>query len=715
MMVSKSKGTHMIDERDALMNPASPSAAQSSRSNTISWMLRVGTLVGLAIVIGRVIQLQIAPGDQLEGFIAQRTTSQTLKSTRGDLLDRRGRVLATSRIGYRVVVDPVGLNSAMKQDPTAMDRVIVNLSQVLDLPVDQIAQQIIVKMVRNEEIRVAQNNASSTNLSVPTAMGVASVSIGTDPEPVAQAPRLSRYLAFDEVLDQAKTQRVRDMLKAGKLPAVTIEHTQVRVQTGEALVGSIVGKVGFAPEATERTGVLGAEKLFDERLRGVDGSLSYVRDAKGQPLWVQRGAWVDSNKGKDVRLSIDLELQRMVREQLEWGVEQADAAGGRAIVLNPHTGEILAMTDVLREIPNLAQVPWWDPKSGAPKPRMPEVEDQPRYKVIQDDPNRAIEQTLAHNRCLQDVYEPGSTFKPFAWTLAKTKGLLPDNEVLDIKQKSVRTEYNRLITDVYTYSDLDNWDAVIKYSSNIGMWMATTRLSHDELRSMVKSLGFGAPTGIGLAGESSGIVTTRQNWTKYTQTSVGMGYEVAVTPIQMVRAFSVFARKDDLAGTLPEIRLTATGDINKPGMLGDEILVERVFSAQAAHRTIAPMRDVAERMDKNSAKQYPDEPAPKYSMFGKSGTSQIAMVSPPGLVRPSGTRGYYEKQHYSSFIVAAPANDPQIVVLVVIDDIGPDRVAKRHHYGSWVAGPVVRRVVERALPYLGVPSDIEVGTVAASE
>ena len=671
----------MLNERDALMEPAPTHGESDPRSTLISWILRVGVLLGLAIVLGRVVQLQIAPSDELSGFVAARTTSQTLNSVRGDLLDRRGRVLATSSVGYRVIIDPVSLHDAMKRDPSAIDRIIVSLDGVIDLPIDQIASRLISKMVRNDEIRSARSS---------------------DGEMAGK--KLSRYLPMGSVLDQEKTQQVRDL----KLPSVTLEHTPVRVQTGEPLVGSIVGKFGFEDGNSERTGVLGAEKLFNNRLIGEDGSKTYVRDAKGQPLWVQRGAWVDSAQGSDVRLSIDLELQRLVHEQLVWGVEQADAAGGRAIVLDPHSGEILAMTDVLREVPGLTEMQWWDPESGEPRPSMPAVEDQPRYKVLRDDPNRELEPALAYNRCLQDVYEPGSTFKPFAWTIAKSKGLLPDDEVLDIKQISIRNEYGRVITDVYTYADLDNWDAVIRYSSNIGMSMATERLSHSELRDMVVGLGFGEITGIGLAGESTGIVRSKKDWDKYTQTSVGMGYAVAVTPIQMVRGFSVFARSGELSGTLPEVRLTAAGDRTKPGMTGDEIIIERVFSAAAAQRTRVPMREVADRMDRSMARQYPDEPEPKYSMFGKSGTTQIAIVPPKGLRIPKVKKAYYEKQHHSSFIVAAPAEDPQIVVLVVIDDTGPERVRQRHHYGSWVAGPVVRRIVERALPYIGVEADLGV-------
>ncbi|MFG0244710.1 MAG: peptidoglycan D,D-transpeptidase FtsI family protein [Phycisphaerales bacterium JB052] len=668
----------MSTERDALMSAMPRPAAIDPRGTLIALMLRFGVILALAIVIGRVVQLQVAPGEQLSSFVESRASTQSLGATRGDLLDRRGRTLATTRMGYQLIVDPEGLRKAMERDPTLFDRVVVELGTVLATTPDEFAPRMIQAIVRNEQAST-QENAT-----------------------------VSRYLKIGEVLNQEQAKKLRELKADGKLPAITIEHEPVREQTSAHLLGPIVGKVAFAPKATEKSGVLGAEKLFDDRLRGQDGSLTYVRDANGRPLWIERGAWIDANKGKDVRLSIDLEIQRIVREHLIWGMEQADAAGGRAIVINPHTGEILAMTDHLREIPDLAPVPWWDPESDTPRTRMPPLDEQPRYKVLRDDPNRAIEPSLAHNRVLEDVYEPGSTFKPFAWTLAKTRGLLPDDEVLDIKQKAIFTDYGRRVEDVYTHDDLDNWDAVIRYSSNIGMYYATSRLSFEDLRGMVKALGFGSPTGIGLGGEASGIVTSAKNWSNYTQTSIGMGYEISVTPIQMARAFSVFARHGDLAGTLPEIRLTAAGDDDRRGMLGDETIVKRVFSAEAAQRTTKPMRIVAQNMDKVMRRQYPDLPEPRYSMFGKSGTSLIAMVPPePGLLPPAGGRAYFEKQHHSSFIVAAPADDPQIVVLVVLDDIGPERVRERRHYGSWVAGPVVRRIVEDTLPYLNVVPDIE--------
>lgn len=679
----------MSSDRDALMLSPSSTIQVDPRGLQIAWVVRVGIVIALVVVIARVIQLQIAPSPQLRDFVQSRTSTSTLGATRGDLLDRRGRTLATTRMGYRVVVDPEGLRLAMKRDPNLLDKQIVTLSGVLTTSPNEFAPEIIRKLVRNEEI--AESGQSSSGARVT-----------------------ARYLRIGEVLNQEQAKKLRELKAEGKLPAITLEHEPIREQSSADLLGPIVGKLAFAADATERSGVMGAEKLFDAMLKGEDGSATYVRDAKGRPLWIERGAWVDADKGRDVRLSIDIEIQRIVHEHLLWGMEQADAAGGRAIVIQPHTGEVLAMTDHLRDIPDLVDVPWWDPESGVERPRMPAKEDQPRYRVFKKELLKQTEPALRHNRILEDVYEPGSTFKPFAWTLAKSNGLLPDDEILPIKGKGIRTRYNRYLEDVYTYDDLNNWDAVLRYSSNVGMYMATDRLSHDQLHGMVRSLGFGSPTGIGLGGEAAGIVTPLARWGDYTQTSVGMGYEVSVTPIQMARAFSVFAREGELAGTLPEIRLAAVGDERKRGMQDSPAIVQRVFKPEAAQRAIKPMTTVVERMDTNMRRQYPELPEPRYTMFGKSGTSLIAMVPPePGLLAPKAKLAYFEKQHHSSFIVAAPADDPQIVVLVVLDDIGPERVNRKAHFGSWVAGPVVRRIVEDTLPYLNVPSDTDQSPIAS--
>ncbi|MFK7883429.1 MAG: peptidoglycan D,D-transpeptidase FtsI family protein [Phycisphaerales bacterium] len=659
--------------------------------------VRVFGLLMLAAVIGRVVQLQAYPDNDLRAAIQARTTGSSIDSVRGDLLDRRGRLLATTRVGWRVVVDPVAVQPYT-------DRVIVTLAKQLEVSPTEIGLPVMRATSRNALRIQERGELIETPEPGGWLAGIGLVQKRAEPD---ANKGLIRYVTVSDVITRDEADAVRSLRitnkngKAIPLPGVVVERRAVRELVGGDTVAPLMGKVGYKDWSDEREGKLGAERLFQDRLEGEDGKLRYVRDAKGRPLWVERGAWSEANAGTDVRLSIDSAIQQAVARELERGVIDADASGGRAIVFEPNTGEVLAMVDLIRDMPALIEVPWWDPASEEDRAKF---DESVRYRVLQNDPGRGIEPALARNRCLEDIYEPGSTFKPFSWALAHEKGMLNPDDVLRPEAKSIRTWYNRSITDV-AYKDAMTWDDVLRFSSNIGMYHITEKLGHEELRAQLLHLGFGSRTGLGLPGEASGLVTSERNWNKYTHTSVGMGYEVGVTPVQMVRGFSVFARRGDLAGTLPGVRLTADGlDQDRPGIVGEELFVERVYQPASAVAVREPLRAVVEKMDELRLRTHPDDVPARYSMFGKSGTAYIACSPPAGMERPAGAGGYF-RQYNSSFIVAAPAENPEIVVLVVIDDPGPDAISKRRHYGSWVAGPVVRRVVEWALPYMGVPVD----------
>lgn len=668
-------------------------------ADRVALWIRAVCLLALFAVAARVIQLQAYPGGDLRAAINARTSGSTIDPVRGDLLDRRGRVLSTSLVGWRVIVDPVAAG-----DHT--DRVIVALSTQLGARGDDIGGKIMRAAIANSRRTVA--NAESDESQTHTADTSAGIrawlaDIGLVRPRVDSAANkgLIRYVPVSGMI----TQDEADAVRALRLRGVFVERRSVRDIVGGESVASLLGKVGYRDFSTERIGLMGAEKLFQERLEGEPGALRYKRDARGRPLWVERGDWKDATPGRDVRISIDAEIQRIVTDELRQGMDEADAAGGRALVLDPHTGEILAMVDLFRAIPTLVDIPWHDPASGKPRQPMP---TGVRFRVLREDPLRQVEPALARNRCVEDIYEPGSTFKPFVWAAGYQLGRLKPGEVIRSETRSIRTWYGRNIEDVTFRNEL-TWDDVLRVSSNIGMYNITERLTHDELRQFVVRLGFGQRTNIGLPGETAGMVTSRRNWTKYTQTSVGMGYEVGSTMLQLVRAFSVFARRGDDAGTLPGVRLTAAGpqDDHRPGVIGEEVFVERVFSAEAAIAVREPLKIVVENMDRIRLRKHPSDVPVRYTMFGKSGTAYIACTPPPGMQRPFGAGGYIKTQYTSSFLVAAPAENPEIVILVVIDDPGPALVPKRQHFGSHVAGPVVRRIAERVLPYLGVPAPSE--------
>jgi cell division protein FtsI (penicillin-binding protein 3) len=320
--------------------------------------------------------------------------------------------------------------------------------------------------------------------------------------------------------------------------------------------------------------------------------------------------------------------------------------------------------------------------------------------TLAPDPARDVHVSLGRNRCIEDVYEPGSTFKSFVWSAITAMGAADPGEIIDTEGGRWRTSYGRAIEDESRQNQL-SWHDVLVHSSNIGMIKSAERIGFAQLREIVVRFGFGSKTGLGLPGETSGLVTPARQWSKHTQTSIAMGYEVGVTPVQMVRAFSAFARSGELAGTIPELRLTAVDTREMATNVATRVLpTDVVMVARDA------MGDVAHNMETRWAKP-PKGQAWRYDLFGKSGTTKIAAVAPPEKRRPRWLGGYFERQYHSSFIAAGPIEAPRIVVLVVIDDPGPERVRTRSYYGSAVAGPVVRRVMERSLSYLGITPTVD--------
>ncbi|XHC24299.1 penicillin-binding protein 2 [Phycisphaerales bacterium ac7] len=483
-----------------------------------------------------------------------------------------------------------------------------------------------------------------------------------------------RYVSVGLTLDDAQLAQARDL----DIRGVALERRSVRESSAGELVAKLIGDVGV-----DHNGLLGAELRFDDDLEPASGYMDYIRDAQGRPMWVEAGGYAMPQRGSDVRLSIDLAIQKIAIEELERGMEDADSAGGRVVVADPMTGEVLAMADLTRDVRGL--VPFdGELATKIKRGEAPAV----RFVTLPEDPGKEIHPALSRNRCVEDVYEPGSTFKSFMWAEVLQREKVRPDEMFNTHNGLYKLPYGRRTLNDVTKRAEQTWLQVLINSSNIGMAQGTARMSFREMREAVLRFGFGSKTDIGLPGESAGIVTNQRNWSDYTQTSVAMGHEVAVTPVQMVRAFSVFARDGELAGTLPVLTLRATDDRSPALSLRRQVI--DAWIAQLARET---MVDVFDNMVRMMKRNFPDDAEPAFVMFGKSGTAEIP--------RPDG-RGYFEGQYNSSFILGAPVERPRVVVLVVIDDPGPEMRRQRRHYGSQCAGPVAARVAERVLRYMGV-------------
>jgi len=563
-----------------------PITKQARRCEAWATVLLGGLVLVLLLIPLRVGQLQLHPDTQLAAAAGRTQSTAQAMAHRGDVLDRRGRVLATSTVGWRVFADPVTTT-----DPGLIG---AHLGTVLDLDPADIDRRLSGKLNR-------------------------------------------RFVPLTEALSEAQIAPLRKHPMRG----IGLEPRPIRHYPNGVDAGSLIGLVGF-----EHTGLAGVEHTMQQQLEGRPGRITAVRDTRRRTLWVSPDAVVPAMDGADVRLSIDLAVQTMAEQRLRRAVKELGAAGGRAVVLDPHTGELLAVVDVLRATDNDTPLP-------GPNPR------------------------LARSRCGTDPYEPGSTFKPFVWAVALELGVVTEREVLPTPSNGPhRTSKGRRIRDAH-YRGPSTFRQVLVKSLNSGMAIIAERLRHAQLRTAVLALGFGQPTGCGLPGETGGIVTKAEVWSHYSQTSVAMGHEVSVTTLQMVRAFAAFARD----GTLPDLTLLARTK-------GAPLVQQRVFQPATVLAARDAMREV---MTQGTGRRVQSA---LYSMFGKSGTAQLPIAE---------GGGYHEDRYVSSFIAAAPHENPRLIVLCVIDD--PDR-SKGVWYGSSTAGPVVRDLLDSTLQYLGVSPDL---------
>ena len=586
-----------------------------------------------------------------------------------------------SRAGFRVFIDPTRF-------PDPPDEAIYKVAEAMGVGPEVVGERVIERLAANDA-RVAAHGPVEQEPERDPIEELRALVTGKKREqavePAREGPKLIRYAPIDVVIDRDRAELVQSLRIAG----VYVEERAVREYPAGAIASGVVGKVGV-----EHEGLLGAEYALDRRLVAESRQIEYARDAWGRALWMGAGRWEGQDKGEPVRLSVDLEIQRIATEELGRQLEDKDAAGGRCVVMDPRTGELLAMVDLIREIEDAVEFPW-DDKEAVERVKWPPAE-RVRYRALTADPGREIHPALGRNRNVEDVYEPGSTFKPFVWAAVTERGRARPEEKFDTEGGHWRTSYGRYVEDVTKRTEM-TWGEVLVHSSNIGMVKGSERLTPEELHGAILRYGFGRRTGVALPGEAVGLVTSLKDWSKYTHTSVSFGYEVAVTPVQMTRAFSAFCREGELAGTLPPVRLESVEE-------GEQKLdvVERVTDGWVALTARHLMGDVALKMEALMARS--GESGWRYRMFGKSGTANIALGgAPEGKRLPRGSRGYLEHQYRSSFVAGGPIESPRLVVLVVVDDPGPEFVRRREHYGSWIAGPAVRRIMERSLSYLGEP------------
>ncbi len=561
--------------------------ARAPEPNAKWLQLRVKLLCGfflvlLGVAFGRAVQLQVYEQDKLRGLAQDQYVRQIeIPARRGDIFDRRGTPLAQS-----VEVDSIWVDPSMLPDVRKAARA---LAKPLKLDVEEL-----------------------------------------------QA-RLLRARRFAWVKRQATSREV-EAVKALGLPGLGFTKEPKRYYPQRELAAHVVGMVG-----TDGHGLEGLERAFEDELSGQNSRLSGFRDAKGRKLLVSGAPDALERQGASVTLTLDRHLQYVSEKALARAVEESRAIAGMAVVLDPKTGEILAIANHPRFNPNT-------PESEA--------------------------RASIRNRAALDTFEPGSTMKSFVVAAALDSGVLKPDDIF-FCENGAWAVGRHTIHDTHEYGWL-NAQRVLQVSSNICSAKIGQVLGRERLMQAYRAFGFGERSGLALPGEGKGSIPFPKAEVALATQSFGQG--MTATAVQMAAAWGALANDGVLMRPYLVSKVVDPDGVvlleNRPTE------VRQVVSAQTARKVVNMLESVVTK----------EGTAPKaamedYRVAGKTGTAQKADPV---------ARGYSDKR-LASFVGVVPAENPRAVILVVVDE------PKTDVYGGIVAAPAFKEIATAAMAHLAVP------------
>jgi cell division protein FtsI (penicillin-binding protein 3) len=553
------------------------------------WLrVRIATLLSLFLVlfialITRAYQIQVLNGQSLKARAdRQHTATLRVESERGIIFDRNGEKLAVSVLSDSVCADPSKIEDTKG---TA-----AKLATILNV----------------DGKTLLKNMSGAKNFCW-----------------------LARRITPDQTV----------LVEKLDLDGIFIIKEPKRFYPNGELAGHLIGFVGM-----DANGLEGLEFRFDENLKGQPEQLKWTRDAKGKRLYPRIDSAVAKQKGSvNLILTIDSRIQYLVESQLKAAVQSKGAKGGMAVVMDPKTGEILALANEKSFDPNNIS------KIGA---------------------------AGGKNRVITDCFDPGSTFKPFLAAAALEEGVYKETDQIFCENGNyavadrVFREAQRKKHGYLSFAD------VIKYSSNIGSVKISERLGKEKFHDYIMRFGFGQKSGIDLPGETAGLLRPVRNWTRVDTSTVAFGQGVSVTAIQLISALSAIANQ----GVLMKPYIVR-GLVDKQGQVikkYDPTPVRQVISPQTARRMVTLMTRVVSDPDgtgKNARIQ-------NVNVAGKTGTSQKFDFA---------RRAYSSERVRTSFMGFFPAENPQVAILVVLDE------PQRDKWGGVASAPVFKNIADQIL------------------
>jgi cell division protein FtsI (penicillin-binding protein 3) len=542
-------------------------------------------LIFFAVAL-RAFQLQIIQGEKLKQLgERQHLKEWIVLPKRGTILDRSGEPLALSLEGQSVYARPHRI-----KEPQAVGR---SLAQALTMDATEIIQ------------------------------------------------KLSSDKPFVWIKRQV-TPKEAERIQALNIDAVGLYYEPNRYYPQGQLAGQAIGFVG-----RDSQGLEGVEMHYDGYLRGESGSSLVERDALGRRVLVQGVEELQIPPGSDLQLTLDPSIQHLAERELEASVTKYRAKAGIAVVVEPFSGEILA----------LANYPLFNPNSFS---------------------RQSSEQR--RNRAVTDSFEPGSTFKTILAAAALEEGVVGKEDLFYCEYGKYPFA-GRVIHDTHEYGWLP-FAKIIQYSSNIGVTKVAEKLGKDRYYKTIEKFGFGQSTGVDLPGEAAGSVRPAAKWAAIDLATHAYGQGISVTPIQLVMAYGAVANGGFLMR--PFLVRRAVGPDGRVLWENQPHVVRRVISETTARTLTSILKGVVDEGGTGVMASVEG-----FEVAGKTGTAQ----------KPDPARGGYSKKRVASFIGFVPADDPRLVMLVIVDE--PETSV----YGGTVAAPAFRNIAAVSLQRLVVAPD----------
>ena len=458
-----------------------------------------------------------------------------------------------------------------------------------------------------------------------------------------------RYIVIKREVPAAQANALREKLRAGNVRGVYFEHDATRIYPNGSMLCHVIGFTDF-----DHHGVQGVEGSMEEYLHGQDGYRFIEHNRAGQEIVPYRGQERAPRDGYQVHLTVDLGLQSIVEEEIEAAMTEYSPQKATIILMRPQTGEILAIANRPNFDLNL--------RSDAKPEQM-------------------------KNRAIIDMMEPGSTFKIVAAAAALNEHKLrPDSEVFC--ENGAWNYGGSVLHDHRAFGYLSVREVLIK-SSNIGAAKLAMSIGDQKFYEYIRRFGFGERTGIELPGEINGVIRPPQTWSKISITRIPMGHEVGVTPLQMTSAMATIANGGKLV--TPRIIRSVMASDGKIISSPSPMVLRQVISPETARQIGDALRGVVSDQGTAAAAAVPG-----FVIAGKTGTAQ--KVDPHG--------GYDHGKYVVSFVGYLPADHPEFVGLVVLDDAHTSK--PELNYGGLVAGPIFSRVAEKAARYLDLEPQEEI-------